>query len=255
MVGTRGKKRRMKVGVQLYTLRDALATDLAGGLAKVKSLGYNWVELAGLYDLSARELGTLLSDTGLTAASAHYGLTQLEDDFGQVVEDLNTLGLTNVVMPWISADSYEGRWEEIASRLNGVGSALADEGVRLSYHNHDFELRDDQGVVPFEFLADHLDPASVGFQIDVAWVHHAGHNPAEWIERLGDQVDFLHLKDVTASGELCDVGSGAVDWDAVLAAAAEQGIETGFVEHDNPQDAFATIANCRAFLVGRNVEF
>ena len=245
----------MKAGVQLYTLRDAFAADLAGGLAKLNRLGYTTVELAGLYGLTATGLGAMLAGAGLTAKSAPYGLAQLEDEFDQVVSDLGTLGLANVVMPWISADGYEGRWEEIASRLNGVGSALADEGIRLSYHNHDFELREDQGVVPMEFLAEHLDPASVGFELDVAWVQHAGHCPAEWIERLGDQVDFLHMKDVTVAGELCDVGTGSVDWDGVLAAAAAQGVGLWFVEHDNPRDAFETVANCYAYLAGKGVEF
>ncbi|MFX4918081.1 hypothetical protein ABTB83_19070, partial [Acinetobacter baumannii] len=86
-----------------------------------------------------------------------------------------------------------------------------------------------------------------------AWVKHAGHDPVQWIEKLGDQIDFLHLKDVTGSGELAIVGTGSVDWDGVLAAASNVGIQAGFVEHDNPVDAFESVTASLAFLRGKGV--
>ena len=245
----------MQAGVQLYTLRDTLGQDLDGGLKRIAEIGYRFVETAGLYDLSASELRNKFDANGLIAVSSHIGLTEIETNFKQVVADAQTLGLSLIVMPWISADAYPGRWEEIASRLNGVGATLADEGLRLAYHNHDFEFKEDNGVVPFEFFADHLDPESVGYEIDLAWVAHAGQDPAAWITRLGEQIDCLHFKDVTADGQLCDVGKGKIDWDSVLKAAEEVEVTSGLVEHDNPGDAFASITASKEFLASKGVTF
>lgn len=243
----------MQAGVQLYTLRDPFGTDLDGGLRRIAEIGFRFVELAGLYGLQADQLKEKLGAAGLTAVSSHHGLTDIETQFDQVVADCETLGVSTVVMPWLSINDFAGRWEEVASRLNGVGSALAEQDIRLAYHNHDFEFREDNGVLPMEFLADHLDPESCGIELDIAWVKHAGHNPVEWIEKLSDQIDFLHFKDVTDGGELCVVGQGTVDWDSVLAAASNAGIEAGFVEHDNPTDAFASVTASLEFLRGKGV--
>lgn len=243
----------MQAGVQLYTLRDPFGTDLDGGLRRIAEIGFRFVELAGLYGMQAGQLKEKLDAAGLTAVSAHNGLVEIETKFDEVVADAETLGVQTVVMPWLSINDFAGKWEEVASRLNGVGSALAEKGIRLAYHNHDFEFRADDGVLPMEFLADHLDPEACAIELDIAWVKHAGHDPAQWIEKLGDQIDFLHFKDVTADGQLVEVGQGSVDWDGVLAAAANAGIEAGFVEHDNPADAFASVAASLAFLRGKDV--
>jgi sugar phosphate isomerase/epimerase len=243
----------MQAGVQLYTLRDPLGEDLDGGLKRIADIGFRFVELAGLYGLHASELKEKLAAAGLTPVSSHNGLVEVENQLEQVVADAKTLGVSTVVVPWLSINDFPGRWEEVASRLNGVGNALAEHDIRLAYHNHDFEFREDNGVLPMEFLADHLDPENCGIELDLAWVKHAGHDPVMWIEKLGDQIDFLHLKDVTADGELSIVGQGTVDWDAVLAAAANVGIEAGFVEHDNPGDAFASITASIEFLRGKGV--
>ncbi|MES1147271.1 MAG: sugar phosphate isomerase/epimerase [bacterium] len=245
----------MQVGVQLYTLRDTLDQDLDGGLKRISELGFRFVETAGFYDLSPEALRDKFDANGLVAVASHTGLDAIEADLAKVVSDSKALGLGLVVVPWISADAYEGRWEEIASRLNGVGATLADEGIRLAYHNHDFEFKADNGIVPMEFFADHLDPEAVGFEIDLAWVAHAGQNPVEWIEKLADQIDVLHMKDVTVDGQLADVGKGKVDWDAVLAAAADAGITSGLIEHDNPGDAFASISASKAFLESKGCTF
>ena len=245
----------MQVGVQLYTLRDTLGQDLDGGLKKIAELGYRFVETAGLYGHTADELREKFDANGLVAVSSHTGLGDIEDKYEDVVAEAQALGLGLIVVPWISADAYPGRWEEIASRLNGAGATLAEDGLRLAYHNHDFEFKEDNGVVPFEFFADHLDPDSVGYEIDIAWVAHAGQDPAAWIKRLGEQIDCLHFKDVTASGELCDVGKGKVDWDSVLAAAKDAGVISGLVEHDHPVDAFDSITVSKAFLAGKGCTF
>lgn len=238
----------MQLTVQLYTLRDSLANDLPGTLRQVKDAGLDYVELAGFYDRSAEEWRQLLDEIGLRASGAHVPIDQIESNVDQVIADAKTLGMKFVIVPWVSGDRYAGGWEAFGRALAPFAQKVKDAGLTLCYHNHDFEYANGDGLaalyatVPADLLQ---------AEIDAAWVQIAGYDPAEVIRSLKGRVPLVHLKDFDPSRtpRWTPAGQGQLDYDAVLAACREAGVQFGGIELDeSPGEPIAAVRESVAFL-------
>ncbi|AIE84795.1 sugar phosphate isomerase/epimerase family protein [Fimbriimonas ginsengisoli] len=220
----------MRLSVQLYTLRDALSQDLPGTLAKVREIGLEYVELAGTYDRSADEWKALLAKNGLTASGSHIGIDALSSDLDAVIADAKTIGFKYVILPWIGNDVYADGWEKVAKRLEPIGRKLKEAGLTLAYHNHAFEF-ENGGLDTFYTSAD---ADLVKAQLDLAWVQIGGADPAAYIRKYAGRVPLVHLKDFdpALTPQWRPAGEGKVDWDGVLAACQEVGVEFGSLELD-----------------------
>jgi sugar phosphate isomerase/epimerase len=245
--GAPGSRTLSRVGLQLYTVRSAAAKDLPGTLARVAEIGYRDVEFAGYYGRSPQETRDLLTRYGLRAPSSHIPFAELRGNWKKTLDDAKTIGHEYVTIPWLG-DSERGsidNWKRTANLFNQAAFDAKGAGLRFAYHNHDFEFRTVGGLVPFDVLLAETDPKLVSFEMDIYWVVRAGRDPLDYLARYPNRFTMLHAKDSAGAPahEMVDVGRGTIDFKRILAEGTRIGVEHVFVEHDNPADPFASIAN------------
>lgn len=240
----------MRLSLQLYTLRDDLATDLRGTLERVHKIGLEYVELAGLYGKSPEEWRDLLTEFGLKASGSHVGLEAFEKDEAAALAEAKLFGEPYVIVPYVGAEDFKANAAELKERMRKVSGALKANGLSLLYHNHDHEMEVQNGRTLLEELFDGLDAEAVGSELDLAWVKIGGQDPVSYMRTLGPYLRLLHLKDFSGSGESrkwVPAGQGEVDFDAVLPLAQELGIEFGAIELDNSPDMPAIDAVAKSY--------
>lgn len=226
------------VGLQLYTVRDVAEGDPERVLEAVAAMGYEGVELAGLYGRTAPEVTELLSGCGLKIAGAHIALERLEADLQTVVAEAGALGLEDIIVPFLKEERRKDAsgWLEVAGGLGRIGGALRGEGVKLSYHNHAFEFDPVGGSdrCGLDLLIENTDPAKVSFEVDTYWVRFGGRDPAELIRRLSGRIRILHAKDGLLGKEphFTPVGEGELDWPPIFEACDGAGVGWLVVEQD-----------------------
>jgi sugar phosphate isomerase/epimerase len=206
--------------------------------------------MAGYGNLkSAAEAKKALDDAGLKVSGAHASIDLLEKDLEKVLDENQTLGNTNLVCPWMPENRRKDAagWKQVAQSLNRIGRAVHERGMTFGYHNHSFEFQQFDGVKGYDILWENTEPHLVKAEVDVYWVKHGGEDPVERINKLGDRVLLLHLKDMAAGPDkkFAEVGTGILDFKAILAAAEKAGAQWGAVEQDNcydtpPLDAIKT---------------
>ncbi|WP_158681639.1 sugar phosphate isomerase/epimerase family protein [Microbulbifer pacificus] len=233
-------------GVQLYTLRNQMQESVDQTLTRVAAAGYRQVEFAGFYDHSAREIRTLLDNHGLTAPASHFPLEAMEADFAAVIEQAKTLGSRYIVLAWLEQSRRSAAdYRRLVEGLNDWGRQARAAGLRLAYHNHDFEFEStsDQGdgFIPYQLLLDNTDPQLVYFEMDLYWMHRAGQEPEHYFSRYPGRFPLWHLKDADTEGGMADVGQGVIDFPALLAHAKQAGLEYAFVERDDAAAPYDSI--------------
>ena len=238
--------------LQLYTVRDMTARDFAGTIKKVAGIGYKAVETAGYGNLkTAKEAKKALDDAGLKAVSGHFAIDLLENKLDQVLEDAQALGIDLVVCPFLPEDRRKDAagYQAVAKALDKAGLALHQYGVMLGYHNHNFEFQDFGGKNGLDIIFENTQPHVLCAEVDVYWVKFAGLDPVTYVNKLGDRVRALHLKDMLEGPEkrFAPVGTGIIDFKSVLAAAEKHGVRYGIVEQDRTYDK-ATIDSIRTSL-------
>ncbi len=246
------------VSIQMYTLRDQVAADIAGALRAVAELGYGAVELHSFGNLSPAQVRAELDTLGLRASGMHVGLDRLENQLDAAVADMHTIGARHIICPSLppnrrgSAEAYRG----LAQTLNRIGRNVQAQGLQLSYHNHDFEFERFGGQTALDIILGETDPALVKSELDVYWAVFAGHDPVALIRSLGSRVPLVHLKDMAAgSRAFAEVGHGTLDIPAILAACDEAGVEWLIVEQDRcERPPLESVGMSLAYLrsLGRN---
>jgi sugar phosphate isomerase/epimerase len=239
-----------RIGIQLYTVRQALDADFAGTLERLAPIGYKEVEFAWNRGKSPTDTRKLLQDTGLTAPAAHLAVTDFEAGWDATVAMAHTLGIQYLVLAWIDADQRATlddyhRWAE---RFNRFGQKARAAGFRFGYHNHAEELTPIDGQRPYDILLGETDPAEVAFEMDLYWVLEGGGDPLAYFAKWPGRFPLVHAKGRAADGRMVDVGAGSVDWAAIFAKRKEAGIRHYFVEHDEPADAFVSASASYQYL-------
>ncbi len=246
-----------RIGVQLYTLRGEMEKDVATTLERVASIGYREVEFAGYFGKSPAELRAIVDRHSLSAPAAHVPLEILENKWSEALAAANVLGHGYLVIPWLDLERRRtlDDYRRLAEILNRGAAQARDAGIRLAYHNHDFELVPLEGRLPYDVLLEATDPALVSFEMDLYWVTKAGGDPLAYITRYPGRFRLVHVKDSAGAPEhrITDVGKGSIDFSAIFARRNAAGIEHLFVEHDNPSDAFESIRSSYAHLAAMRV--
>jgi sugar phosphate isomerase/epimerase len=250
------------IGLQLYSLREYGPKDLAGTLAKVRAMGLRDVESAGLWNHTLPEFRSALDAAGLKCRSAHIGFDRLRDDAAGAIAEAKGLGAGGVVCAWIPhkgdaftrADATTG-----AEVFNRFGKAAQDAGLTFGYHCHGYEFVPSPEGTLFDTFAGMADPKLVSFQIDVFHAYNGGADPAQLIAKHKGRVRSLHVKDrkkgvpvkAGSAGAEPDmdvpVGTGAIDYPAVLRAAKKAGVSYYFIE-DESKDPLGHIPQSIAYL-------
>jgi sugar phosphate isomerase/epimerase len=209
--------------VQLYTLRESLATDLAGTLERLSSMGFENVELYRI-EHYRDEYRSALAATGLCPLSAHVSL--VDGDASTAISAAADLGIRTLIDPRINAARWTTRADiaDAAADLNAVAQRARDAGIAIGYHNHDDEVRRDfDGMTGLEVFADALDDDIV-LEIDTFWAEVGGVSASELVSRLGTRVKFLHVKDgpyTTTISEQQPLGHGEMPVADILKAAPD----------------------------------
>ena len=212
----------MKYGIQLYSLRDITPKDMEGALEKTAGIGYRYVEFAGFFGHSAREIRSMLDKYGLEVSGTHTGWQELTpDNFAATVAYHKEIGNKNIIIP--GADlSCRAKIDEFIGFVNSVIPKLEKEGIALGYHNHSGEfLPTADGIISHGELETRT---NIELEIDTYWNFHAGQDPVQTLERLKDRVRVIHIKDGMRNGEGRPLGMGEAPVAAVYAKAKECGM-------------------------------
>lgn len=240
-----------RVGLQLYTLRKEMAEDFEGTLARVAELGYQEMEFAGYFNRSAAQVRAVLDANGLSSPAAHIPWSAVRDNLDSEIERAVGIGQRYIVIPYLQENERTlDHYKRLIETLNSAGEACRDAGLKIAYHNHNFEFDSVEGVVPYDLLLSQTEPSLVDMELDLFWISYAGVDPLPYIEAHAGRFSMLHVKDLTADRKMAAVGEGAIDFAALFAHAEVGGFEHYFVEHDNPVDAFASVTTSLATVRG-----
>ena len=209
-----------KYGIQLYSLRDTTKDDFYGTLKAVADMGYKMVESAGFFGNDAKTVKAWLDELGLEICSTHTGVGLLADDFDATVQYHIDIGCKNLIIP----GAPHGNMAEIDALVNNINKwqpILAANGIQLHYHNHWQEfVPNPDGSIAMDELASRT---NVLFEIDTYWAYVAGEDPIAVLDKYGDRVKFIHLKDGTKDKIGKSLGLGTAPVKAVLTKAEATG--------------------------------
>ncbi len=238
----------MKIGLQLYTIRDTYqnAEEFKAGLKKVKGLGYDGVEFAGYAGLAAEELKLFLDDLGLEAISSHHSLDDLELRLEDTISYNKTLGCKYIVCAFAPTNNKE-EVEHIIRVMNEAKKAVAAHGMELLYHNHSHEFKVlEDGGIPIARIAE-----SCNLELDTYWVFHAEVEPCSYIREHAEKISLIHLKDGNFEGVPCAIGEGFNNIKGIRAMSERIGMEWLIVENDKPTpDGIADVGRSIRYLKG-----
>ena len=259
---------RYKLGLQLYTIRAAMAQDVVGSLKRIAALGYEEVETYGLepkglgfYGLPAKTFAQHLRDHGISAVSGHYDLNRyaaasvddLKNYVDRCIEGARALDQSYITWPLLDPpDRTLDRYKVVAERLNIVGAQIKQAGLQLAYHNHGFEFVEQDGQIGYEILLKQTDPALVKLQMDLYWVAHGSKvTPHEWFTRQPGRFVMWHVKDMhKVSRDYTELGNGSIDFTKIWPDAALAGMKHFFVEQGGnfTHDPFRSISDSAEYV-------
>jgi sugar phosphate isomerase/epimerase len=261
-----------QISIQLFTLRDQLAIDLEGTLATLAEIGYTRVEHAGFVGRTVQEFKAALDAAGLRATSGHVLIPQPFDPaaWSASLADANTLGSRFIVNPFFGINFGTGEvvretapWQAFARDLNRAGRMARDAGLKLGYHNHNWEffrLTDDPSRTAYDVLTDTTDPDLVHLELDLFWATRGARDPVDLIRQNRGRVLQDHVKDMNQAGSFEDPGQGLIDFARIFRHSDEAGVREYIVERDDagtpprePADALDTARIGYQFL--RTVRF
>jgi len=235
-------------GLQLYSLRDQLPKDVKGNIAKVAAAGYKEVEpfgyskKDGFWGLDAKAFSTLLKDNGLTTASGHFGMDEYfvqgkTDDLEAYIEAANTTGMQYVIVPSINGEVLKSadQFKMVADKMNKAAEICKKSGLKLGYHNHNFEWKPVDGTTFYDVLLKNTDPALVHMEMDIYWVVRAGQDPVKLFEAHPGRFALCHLKDMDKVNHNLntEIGKGAIDFKTILSHKKLAGLKHFIVEQEN----------------------
>jgi sugar phosphate isomerase/epimerase len=246
---------RLPIGIQLYTVGQALQKDVNGTLKQVRAIGYTQVETAGFAGLTAKQFRNALDEAGLTCHSSHLPMDS--PDLGPVFEGAHIVGahyaVSSVLPPTVEPGEKKTTtpaiddYKKLAARMNNLGQKAKQANLRYAYHNHNIEFRDlGNGKIAYDVLLKETDPALVDFELDCGWMIAAGYNPIQYFRQYPHRYKMIHIKDFVAGSKIStslardlrpqgtELGRGYIDYKPILVAAQKAGIEYYYVEQEPP---------------------
>lgn len=256
--------KKFPIALQLYSVRDFAEKDMRGTLQKVKALGYDGVEFAGLYGYAPEDVKAMCEEIGLVPISAHVPIDDLLKP--GTVAAYKTIGCRFIAVPWLGEERRPGH-EKYAQTLKDI-VAIAEEvnrqGMTLLYHNHDFEFVKVDGAYALDIMYENIPADLLQTELDTCWVRVGGADPSAYVKKYSGRAPVVHLKDYvgeksehmyeligvdstakeeeTAKFELRPVGDGVQDFPSIIAACEQAGTEWLVVEQDTPSGGLSSLA-------------
>ncbi|MBO9205518.1 MULTISPECIES: sugar phosphate isomerase/epimerase family protein [Niastella] len=240
--------REYKMGLQLYTIRDAMARNAAESIKQIAAMGYQDTETYGYdpltgsyYGYKAKDFLQLLTQNGVSTTSGHYDLfkylntpeQELLDYVDKCIEGAHILQQKYITWPWLDpADRTMDKFKLLATKLNLIGERITKSGLGFAYHNHDFEFIDHNGTNGYEVIIKETDPQFVKLQVDLYWVCRvAAISPAALFRKQPGRFVMWHIKDMDkVSKDYTEMGNGAIDYTKILPDAKLSGLQFYYIE-------------------------
>lgn len=246
-VGAAAAKPRFRMGLQMYTVRQPMAQDPVGTLRKIAALGYRNLETYGFdpatlnyYGMPAADFRKRLDHQGLSTTTGHYDLhaylNQPAEAMTAYVDRciLGAQALNQKYITWAWLDPQSRSLEsfrKVAERLNMIGAQAAKAGLRVAYHNHDFEFTPQDGKIGYDILMRETDADLVKLQLDLFWVaHSSARSPHELFLLQPGRFVMWHVKDMDSARRYTELGRGSIDFTRIMPDAQLAGLEEYFVE-------------------------
>lgn len=250
------------LGVQLYSIRDAIANNLEAALEKLAGLGYKNLEIYGydgkFFGKSGREFQTILNNTGLKVISSHHmagiatdGHGTLSKGWERAVEDINGVGAQYMVCAFLFPSERTPEIYQSLPRLFEKSAEIArNANIQFAYHNHDFEFGPFGNATIYDFLLQNTAPDLVKMELDLYWISKAGQDPLAYFEKYPRRFPLWHVKDMEAGTKnFTEVGNGTIDFDRIFAAKEQAGLQHWFVEQDQSKgDIFESLKKSSDYL-------
>lgn len=254
--------KKKSLGVQLYTVRDAVSKNLEGALERLAALGFDNIELYGyngtFFGKSAAEFKSILAKTGITVFSSHHttgfamkGKGTLTDGWEKSVEDLHTIGAKYMACSYIFPNERTAEnYKKLPELLDKSGTVTKSAGIQMAYHNHDFEFQKFEDTLVYDHLLTKTSSDLVKMELDLYWISKAGQDPIKYFEKYPGRFELWHVKDMSAgAGEITEIGNGVIDFDRIFAAKKKAGLKHWFVEQDTSKgDMFESLKTSVANL-------
>lgn len=263
----------ISVALQLYSIRSIAQVDFKAALKAAKDMGYDAVEFAGLYGNSAKDVKQMCEDLGITPISAHVPYRDMLAN-PDLLADYAALGCNFVAIPYLSEEDRPGTegFAAVIENAKMLGRRAKELGMRLLYHNHDFEFVKIDGKYALDILYDEVPAEYLATELDTCWVRVGGEDPVKYVDKYAGRAPIVHLKDYVGGKtdsmyeligidkkanadekkfEFRPVGSGVQDFPSILAASKRAGAEWVVVEQDKPSEGMTDVecaAQSRAYL-------
>jgi sugar phosphate isomerase/epimerase len=259
-------KKKAMVGLQLYSLREQLPKDVQGWIAKVAQAGYSDVETFGMtgeskfFGLDTKAFKALLTQNNLVTTSGHYGMDEYigkgtDHDLGLAIDAVHTLGQRYLTVPYLNEQfrTSADDWKAVAGKFNSLAARLKSEGIRMAYHNHNFEFAAVGDTRGYDILLQNTDPSLVHFEMDLYWVVRGGADPVTLFHQHPGRFPMWHIKDMdkTTPTLNTEIGTGSIDFKAIMVNAKLAGLEQTFMEQENyaaGMDPFTSISQSAAYI-------
>lgn len=251
----------LPIALQFYSVRDEAEKDFFGTLKKIKEMGYEGVEFAGLYGHSPEEVRDMCKEIGIIPVSAHVPVDDMINDIEGSVAAYNTIGCKFIAVPYVTEERRPGaeKFDETVEYIKKIGAECNKYGMTLLYHNHDFEFIKIDGEYGLDILYNKVSADLLKTELDTCWVNVGGEEPASYILKYSGRAPVVHLKDFVMKGKekpkkLYDligiddneesaseedfsfkpVGYGVQDMPKIIEASEKAGAQWLVVEQDQP---------------------
>src|SRR6266540_904882 len=239
------------IGLQLYSLREQFAKDVPATIDQTRGFGFVYVELAGAYNIAPETFKKQLYAKGLKPISGHFPFERFRDNVEEVAREAKALGLEYAGCAWIPHQEPfdEKTAREAIAVFNRAGEALSRHGLKFFYHTHGYEFQPHGNGTLFDLIMAETKPEFVRYEMDVFWIVHPGQDPVKLLEKYGSRFELMHVKDMKKGVQTGDLtgksdvnndvtlGTGMMDWPAILKAAQRAGVKWYFIEDESSASA------------------
>lgn len=236
-----GLASKKKIGLQAWSVRDVIFKDVSGVLKQIAGFGYNELEAFSygdgkVFGAPVADVSNMVKDLGMKMPSGHYGLGNFAN-WEKAVNDAKVLGHENMIIAYLAEGERKSidNYKRICEQINKQGEVCKKYGIKIGYHNHDFEFATVDNQIPYYVMLKELDPKLVSMELDLFWAIYANQDPFKLFQDYKGRFTQWHVKDMSKVDRKknADVGTGSIDFKAIFAKAKESGMKHFYIEYDN----------------------
>ena len=223
-----------KIGAQLIIWGQRIFSDFPSVLDEVAGIGYDGIETNWKVLLKWNNSKILLENRGLSLVSMHALIGELYDreNVERILELSERLESKYIAISGIGHASRTDKITRDIEILDGFSKEAKKRGVKVCYHNHDWEFRNNI----LRELLDKTDSDTVKLCVDIFWLRYARQDPVTFLKRYAERIGYIHLKDGVLETEepnkFRELGRGDMNIPSILQAIMGSKIKWLVIEQD-----------------------